>query len=137
MPGLHRRKRRPTSDHDYAAMLRRMVTAYGRRVEASSTGVTEVTLLAQIEADLQAVTAAVREQANVAIYLANKRGQSYNELARPFDMTKAAIIKRAKLGELATREREKTVDLEARRAMPRALPALAEPREDDPGAIAG
>lgn len=67
---------------------------------------------------------AVTDMVNIGIYLANASGQSYNQLASMAGVSKAAIIKRAKLGETAYKDqqrRQRTASLRA--ARPRELPS--------------
>src|SRR5262245_24573142 len=101
MPGLHRkRKQRPTTTVDYMAMLRRMITAGAPRIgQDPASGLSLAWELEQAATDM----------VNIGIYLANRDGgQSYNQLADMAGVSKAAIIKRAKLGETALRQREQT-----------------------------
>jgi hypothetical protein len=120
--GLHRKqKQRPTSTNDYAAMLRRMIVRYGDRI-----GEDPVTGLAALRDLEQAMTDSV----NVGIHAAHLSGHSYNQLATQLDVSKAAIVKRAKLGEAALRQRERIAASRTRRAVPTA--PIARPRELPP-----
>jgi hypothetical protein len=119
VPGLHRqRKRRPTSTSDYAAMLRRMIARYGDRIgDDPAAGLAALRELEQTMTD----------SVNAGIYAAHRGGHSYTELAGVLNVSKAAIIKRAKLGEAVLRERERAmarkVRLQLQIAQPRELPA--------------
>jgi hypothetical protein len=116
--GIHRkRKRRPTTDAEYVAMLQRMITRWGDRI-----GDDPLTGLAHLRELQQTLT----ESVNVGIYMAHLNGHSYSKLAGPLGVSKAAIVKRAKLGETALRERERAVArktrLKLRHAQPQELP---------------
>ena len=83
-----------------------------------------------------ALETAATEMVNVGIYLANRDGgQSYNQLADLMGVSKAAVIKRAKLGQQITRERERQHPATIRATDPLLTAArVAQPRELPPGA---
>lgn len=117
MTGQHR-KRRPTTTDDYAAMLARMLRAYGTRIgQDPEAGLARLRELEQALADA----------ANVGIYTANKTGgHSINQLADVLGVSKQAVHKRVGLGELVARQRERAQRRsisQARRAAPKALPS--------------
>lgn len=117
--GLHRkRKPRPTSTADYTAMLRRMIIRYGDRIGDDP--------MAGLEG-LRDLEQTMTDSVNVGIYAAHLNGHSYAELAGLLNVSKAAIIKRAKLGETALRQRERAAAsrtrLELRKAAPKQLPS--------------
>lgn len=117
MTGVHRkRKRKPTSADDYAAMMRRMVRNYRRR--AGESPAAELPNLRAIEAEFA-------DAMNGALYLANKTGgHSINELAEVLGVSKQAVHKRVKAGEAAARpEPSRPVRHGAARAVPRELEA--------------
>jgi hypothetical protein len=121
MTGAHKRRRRATTNTDYAAMLRRMLAAYGRRTETDpAAGLSE---LRHVEADLRELTTAAADRTSVAAYLASQRGTSYNQIARQLGTTKAAAIKRVRAGEAIAARVTGVTPLAARRAEPRQLPA--------------
>ena len=94
MPGQHRkRKRKPTSAKDYAAMMRRMIRNYSRR--GAENPAAELVNLRSIEAE-------VADAIDNALYLANKTGgHSVNELAEVLGVSKQAVHKRVQAGEAA------------------------------------
>ena len=116
MAGLHRKRKRDTTADDYAAMLGRMLAAYGKRVGADPAA--SLPHLRELE---QALTDSV----NAGIWQANKTGgHSVNELADILGVSKQAIFKRVSLGEQAARQREqarRTIG-QARTATPKQLP---------------
>lgn len=117
MTGVHRkRKRKPTTTEDYAAMLVRMIRAYGPRIGQDPAAGLEK--LREIEAEL---TSAV----NGGLYLANKTGgHSVNELAEVLGVSKQAIHKRVQAGEaIAKPKRPRPVRHNAARAVSRELEA--------------
>jgi hypothetical protein len=116
MTGLHRkRKRKPTTTEDYAAMLVRMLRSYGPRIGQDPAAGLEK--LREIEAEL---TSAV----NTGLYLANKTGgHSVNELADILGVSKQAIHKRVQAGEAAARKPPRPVRHSAVQAAPRELEA--------------
>jgi len=119
MAGLHRsRKRRPTSTPDYMAMLGRMIRAAEPRIGQDPEG----GLVAAWHLET-----AWTEATNVGVYLAHRDGgKSYGELAALMGVSKAAVIKRAQLGEAIARQRQPG---------PRRLPGMAQarPRELEAG----
>jgi hypothetical protein len=119
MTGIHRkRKRRPTSTPAYMAMLARMIRAAEPRIGQDPEG----GLLAAWHLET-----AWTEATNVGIYLAHRDGgKSYGELAALMGVSKAAVIKRAQLGEATDRQRQPRA---------RALPGVprAAPRELERG----
>jgi DNA-directed RNA polymerase specialized sigma24 family protein len=120
MTGLHRRrKRRPTSTPDYMAMLSRMIRAAEPRIGQDPAG----GLLAAWHLET-----AWTEATNVGVYLAHRGGKSYGELAALMGVSKAAVIKRAQLGETT---------LQQRQPGPRRLPGMtqAKPRELETGEL--
>jgi hypothetical protein len=124
MGGLHRKRaRRPASNQAYAAMLLRMHKAYDRRAEDE----TSLAAVWDIEANLRELATVAADRTNLKVYLAQRGGQSYSEIAQQMGMTKAAVIKRAKLGEAIVRQRAQT-----QQAMPTA--PVAQPRELPPRA---
>lgn len=98
MTGTHRRAKRTTTTDDYAAMLRRMITAYGTRIGSDpAEGLTHLRDLEQ----------AMTDSANYGLYMANKvGGRSINQLADMLGVSKQAIFKRVGQGELVARKRE-------------------------------
>lgn len=126
------KRRRPRTNHQFAGMLGRMIAAYDRRATADP--VTELADLHQVETWLRVGATSASERTNVAIYLAQAGGQSYGDLARVLGMTKAAVIKRAKLGETASRAQRQEAATAARRAKPRELPH-AEPARSHAGEL--
>lgn len=115
--GVHRKRtRRPVTDAEYNKMMRRMVEAWHRRVLAAPDG--NLAELYAAETSAQELAEQLRTGTNLRVYLAQQNGLSYNDIAKALGMTKAAVIKRAKLGEQATRELEATM----RAALPRELP---------------
>ena len=119
MAGLHRsRKRRPTSTPGYLAMRARMIRAAEPRIGQDPEG----GLLAAWHLETTWT-----EATNVGIYLAHREGgKSYGELAALMSVSKAAVIKRARLGETTLRHRQPG---------PRHLPGIAQarPRELEAG----
>jgi hypothetical protein len=117
MAGLHRRRKRTTTTDDYAAMLRRMLAAYGRRIgEEPAAGL----------AHLRELESALTDATNLGIYTANQAGTSYNQIADALGISKAAAIKRAKLGEQIAITRGKmhpAAALATRKVVPRQLTA--------------
>jgi hypothetical protein len=115
MAGLHRRRKRTTTTDDYAAMLRRMLAAYGRRIgEEPAAGL----------AHLRELESALTDATNLGIYTANQAGHSHNQIAAMLGISKAAAIKRAKLGEqIAGRQHRDLLLIAARKAAPRQLTA--------------
>jgi hypothetical protein len=118
MTGEHRkRKRRPTTTEDYAAMLRRMIRSYGRRIGENP------------EAGLEAVRAIEAEltgAVNTGLAEANRTGgRSMTELADMLGVSKQAIGARVKAGEATSRARARAarpIRSSAVKAVPRALP---------------
>lgn len=118
MPGLHRKRKRPTGDGEYAAMLGRMITAYGKRVGADP---------AAALPHLRELEQALTDNVNFGIWQANKvGGHSVNQLADVLGVSKQAIFKRVTLGEQVARQRERTQRRsisQARKAAPKQLPS--------------
>lgn len=117
MTGQHR-KRRPTTTDDYAAMLARMLRAYGTRIgQDPQAGLSHLRELEQALADA----------ANLGIYTANKvGGHSINQLADTLGVSKQAVHKRVGLGEQVARLRERVqrrTVTQARKAAPKQLPS--------------
>jgi hypothetical protein len=122
MAGIHRRKRKPTTTDDYAAMLTRMVRAYGRRIgQDHKAGLGH---LRDLEAELT-------DAVNLGIYTANRvSGVSINQLAAELGVSKQAVHKRVGLGELVAKQQD-------RRPRPAVTTApVARPRELPPGPTA-
>jgi hypothetical protein len=118
MTGVHRkRKRKPTSTEDYAAMLVRMVRSYGRRIgEDPAAG---LVALRDIETEFAAAV-------NVGLMAANREGgHSINDLADMLGVSKQAIHKRVQAGEAAAKPKppRPVVRHSAVRAAPRELDA--------------
>lgn len=98
MTGLHRKRKRPTGDGEYTAMLTRMHRGYEKRLGTNPTA--NLPRLRDLEQSLT-------DAANVGIYTANKiGGHSINELADIFGVSKQAIFKRVQAGELVARQRD-------------------------------
>jgi predicted DNA binding protein len=120
--GIHRKRKRTTSGEQYAAMLRRMLTAYGTRIgQDPASGLTHLRELEQALTDAE----------NLGIYTANRTGgHSINELADILGVSKQAVHKRVLAGEQLARQRD--------RAHERDLPTarVARPRELPPGPAA-
>ena len=117
MTGVHRkRKRKPTSAGDYAAMMRRMIRNYARRAGEDP--------MAEL-ANLRAIEAELHEAVNNGVYVANKTGgHSVNELAEVLGVSKQAIHKRVQAGEAAARPKpSRSVRHGAVRAVQRELEA--------------
>jgi hypothetical protein len=118
MIGRHR-KRRPVGDDEYAAMLQRMIRAYGKRI-----GQDPAASLPHLRDLEQALTDSV----NHGIWTANKVGShSVNQLAGMLGVSKQAIFKRVALGEQVERDRDKQRRTgqelgQFRRARPKELP---------------
>lgn len=115
MTGLHRRRKRTTGADEYAAMLRRMLAAYGKRIGEDP---------AASLAHLRELESTLTDSVNLGLFLANKSGgHSINELADVLGVSKQAIHKRVGLGELVERERTKPRRsvTGARKATPREL----------------
>jgi HTH domain len=114
MSGLHRRRKRATTTGDYAAMLRRMVHAYGKRIgQDPEAGLTH---LRELEAELAAAV-------NVGIFTANKvGGVSINQLADMLGVSKQAIHKRVEAGARASLDETPRKIASAPVAAPKALP---------------
>jgi hypothetical protein len=110
MIGRHRRKR-DTSTEQYAAMLTRMLRAYGVRI-----GADPVTGLAQLRNLETAMTDAV----NLGLHTALESGRSATEMAGALGVSRQAIYKRARLGEQTARARQARPIMRA--AAPRQLP---------------
>jgi hypothetical protein len=90
MTGTHRRKRRSTSTDDYAAMLHRILRAYGRRIgEDPAAGL----------AHLRDLELAFADAVNAGIAAANRDGVSINRMAEILGVSKQAIHKRVQLGQ--------------------------------------
>ncbi|MGH3220047.1 MAG: hypothetical protein ACRDPY_15305 [Streptosporangiaceae bacterium] len=95
MAGKHRAPRRPqriTETSDYVAMMLRIIAAYGDRVAADPVAL----------AHLRDLEAALVEQVNRGIFEANASSAHYsqNEIARILGISRQAIAKRIRLGEL-------------------------------------
>jgi hypothetical protein len=117
MAGIHRRRKRVTTTDDYAAMLRRMVLAYGTRIGAEP---------AAGLAHLRELEQAMTDATNLGIYTANRvGGHSINELAAILGVSKQAVHKRVGLGEQIAKSRTRT--------RPAATARMARPRELPPG----
>ena len=114
MTGTHRKQKRTTTTDDYAAMLARMLRAYGKRIgEDPAAGLTHLRDLEQALADA----------VNLGIYTANHEGgRSINQMADALGVSKQAIHKRVSLGEHLARVRVKQQAAVARVARPRELP---------------
>jgi hypothetical protein len=98
MAGIHRKRKRTTTTDDYAAMLRRMILAYGTRIGAEP---------AEGLAHLRELETALADSVNLGIYTANKvGGHSINELADMLSVSKQAVFKRVGLGAAIARQRE-------------------------------
>lgn len=114
MTGTHRRRKRTTTTDQYAAMLTRMVRAYGTRIGAEP---------AEGLAHLRELEQAMTDAVNLGIYTANRAGgHSLNELADTLGVSKQAVSKRVGLGEQIARERNRAAITGTRVAKPRALP---------------
>jgi hypothetical protein len=94
-------------------MLHRMIVRYGDRI-----GEDPVSGLAS----LRSVEQALADSVNAGVYAAHLAGHSYNHLADLLGVSKAAIIKRAKIGETVTRQRERVAASRARAELRRAVP---------------
>ena len=114
MEGRHR-KRRPTTTDDYAAMARRILRAYGRRIgEDPEAGLTH----------LRGLEAELADAVNVGIYTANKvGGHSINQLADVLGVSKQAVHKRVGMGEQVAQQQAQRTAAAARTAKRRELPA--------------
>jgi hypothetical protein len=131
MTGLHRKRKRETTTDDYAAMLARMVRAYGNRIgQDPAAGLAH---LRQLETELT-------DAVNAGIYTANKvGGRSINYLAGDLGVSKQAVFKRVQAGKQVVQERERR-QRAAQRAAQRKEQQTAEsalwtaaPRELPPG----
>jgi hypothetical protein len=123
MTGLHRRRKRTTTTDSYAAMLARMLRAYGSRI-----GTDPAAGLAHMR-DLET---AMTDAINLGIYEANKvGGHSINELAAILGMSKQAVHKRVGLGEQLARQRAKP------KTPVGAAPRVAPVKELPPGSTGG
>jgi hypothetical protein len=113
--GLHRkRKRPPATTEQYAAMLRRMLAAYGKRI-----GEEPVEGLAH----LRELEAALTNATNLGIHAALEAGQSPTALADALGVSRQAIYKRAALGEHNAPDQGRQPQVDAlRTARPRELP---------------
>jgi hypothetical protein len=114
MGGLHRRRKRATTTGDYAAMLRRMVRAYGKRIgQDPEAGLAH---LRELEAELA-------DAVNLGIYSAHHDGgRSLNDLAAMLGVSKQAIHKRVELGAQASQDDTPRKIASAPIAAPKALP---------------
>jgi hypothetical protein len=100
MTGIHRRRKRTTTDADYTAMLRRMIKAWGRRVSEDLEG--NLAQLRELEAELD-------NAANLAIWRANRiGGLSINRIAASLRVSKQAAHKRVLAGEQLAQQLEQT-----------------------------
>jgi hypothetical protein len=122
MAGQHRRRKRATTTDDYAAMMARMVRAYGKRIGTDpQAGL----------AHLRELEAAMADAVNLGIYSANRDGgRSINDLADMLGVSKQAIHNRVKLGEqlAVQRGRQDQAAITARVAKPRELPPAQDGR---------
>ena len=117
MTGIHRKRKRTTTGEQYAAMLRRMLTAYGTRIgQDPASGLTHLRELEQALTDAE----------NLGIYTANRTGgHSINELADILGVSKQAVHKRVLAGEQIAKQRDRRprpAVTAARVAQPRELP---------------
>lgn len=99
MSGRHRlpvrqpRPKREVETSEYVAMMMRVIIGYGERIGRDPAA------LAHLR-DLETIT---RDAVNAGIYLANKTGDrpySINEIADLMGISKQAVHKRVKLGEI-------------------------------------
>jgi hypothetical protein len=129
MPGLHRKRKRATTDDQYAKMLARMLSAWKPRLTNDP-----MTGLAHVRDFQQKLD----DAANIAIYhaLAGDECQprlSPTAVAEVFGVSRQAIYKRAEAGAALTQHgpaaRETTT---ARIAQPRELPPGGPPASAKP-----
>jgi hypothetical protein len=123
MTGAHRKRKRVTTTGDYAAMLHRMLAAYGRRVAEDPAAVEH---LAGIERSL---TAAV----NLGLYQAAAAGRSAQDLADVLGVSRQAVYKRLALGEAEARAAEAAQRAQIRAQIGGATTAAAPRRALPPG----
>jgi DNA-directed RNA polymerase specialized sigma24 family protein len=135
MGGTHRKRtRRPVTDSEYGKMMRRMTVAWQRRALTSPSA--ELADGYAAEAITQELAEQLRQVTNVAIYRAQIAGRSYGDIATELGMTKAAVIKRGRLGETLVRQLNGhggQAAIAARIAQPRELPPATAPRASQAG----
>ena len=125
MTGIHRRRKRTTTNEQYAAMLARMFRALEGRIEADpKSGLGPLRDLEEI----------MSTSVNAALYRLARDGASPTKLADSFGVSRQAIYKRITAGEQVVREREKTAGRVPGlpRAVPRAIPPPTDADEQLP-----
>jgi hypothetical protein len=129
--GIHRKRKRTTTNDGYAAMLARMLRAYGTRIgEEPATGL----------AHLRELEQAMTDATNLGLYTANRDGgHSVNQLAAMLGISKQSVHARVKAGEriAAARARRPRPIPGAAKAAPRALERPGETPARRGGAQAG
>jgi hypothetical protein len=123
MTGMHRKRKRVTGTGDYAAMLHRMLAAYGRRVAEDPAAVEH---LAGLERSLATAV-------NLGLYQAAEAGRSAQDLAGMMGVSRQAVYKRLAAGEAAAREAERAQRAAIRAQIAGATTAAAPRRALPPG----
>ena len=102
MPGRHRtpaRRKRTVETSEYVAMFKRIIIGYGSRIASDPVALVH----------LRDLEEQMRDAVNLGIYAANTTGDrpySINEIAGILHISKQAVHKRVKLGEIVFNEIE-------------------------------